>query len=161
MPLNIDWQQILLHLFNVTLLFAVLYFLLYSPIKKFMQKRSEHFLEMEREAERKLADADAVKKEQEEKQVRFDEEMAGVRSKIEAEARDSAEKTLADAKKEAEKILEANKANAQREKEKILQEASAQISEMAVEAAKKVVMESTSGAYDSFLDSAKGAKTDE
>ena len=30
-PLNIDWQQILLHLFNFTILFGALYILLYKP----------------------------------------------------------------------------------------------------------------------------------
>ena len=36
MPLNIDLQQICLHLFNFTLLLAILYFLLYQPVKDFM-----------------------------------------------------------------------------------------------------------------------------
>ena len=40
-PLNIDWQQILLHLLNFVILFAILYFLLYDPVKKFMDKRCE------------------------------------------------------------------------------------------------------------------------
>jgi hypothetical protein len=31
-PLNIDWQQILLHLFNFTILFGILYILLYSTV---------------------------------------------------------------------------------------------------------------------------------
>lgn len=39
LPLNIDWQQILLHAFNFVLLFAILYFLLYKPVKDFMEKR--------------------------------------------------------------------------------------------------------------------------
>lgn len=34
MPLNMDWQQILLHLLNFVILFAILYFLLYEPVKK-------------------------------------------------------------------------------------------------------------------------------
>ena len=43
MPLNIDWQQILLHLLNFVILFAILYFLLYKPIKDFMQKRMDYY----------------------------------------------------------------------------------------------------------------------
>ena len=42
-PLNIDWQQILLHLLNFVILFAILYFLLYDPVKKFMDKRCEYY----------------------------------------------------------------------------------------------------------------------
>ena len=39
MPLNIDFQQIFLHLFNFVVLFAILYFLLYKPVKNFMDQR--------------------------------------------------------------------------------------------------------------------------
>lgn len=37
-PLNIDWQQILLHLLNFMILFGILYFFLYKPVKDFMEK---------------------------------------------------------------------------------------------------------------------------
>ena len=48
-PLNIDWQQILLHLFNFAILFAILYFLLYKPVKDFMAKREEYYKNMDAE----------------------------------------------------------------------------------------------------------------
>lgn len=38
-PLNVDWQQILLHLFNFIILFGGLWLLLYKPVKNFMAKR--------------------------------------------------------------------------------------------------------------------------
>ena len=38
-PLNIDWQQILLHMFNLIILTGGLYFLLYQPVTAFMKKR--------------------------------------------------------------------------------------------------------------------------
>ena len=38
-PLNIDWQQILLHLFNFAILAGGLYLLLYKPVKRFMEQR--------------------------------------------------------------------------------------------------------------------------
>ncbi len=50
MPLNIDWQQILLHLLNFVILFAILYFLLYKPIKDFMQKRMDYYKSLYDEA---------------------------------------------------------------------------------------------------------------
>ena len=43
MPLGIDFAQIFLHLFNVVILFGGLYFILYSPVKKFMDKREEYY----------------------------------------------------------------------------------------------------------------------
>jgi F-type H+-transporting ATPase subunit b len=48
MPLNIDFQQIFLHLLNFTLLFAILYYLLYSPVKNFMAKRDEYYANMDK-----------------------------------------------------------------------------------------------------------------
>ena len=41
MPLNIDWQQILLHLLNFVILAGGLYFLLYKPVKNFMLARKK------------------------------------------------------------------------------------------------------------------------
>ena len=57
MPLNIDLQQIFLHLFNFTLLFGILYFLLYSPVKNFMAKREGYYADMEKEANANLESA--------------------------------------------------------------------------------------------------------
>ena len=42
-PLNIDWQQILLHALNLVLLVAGLYLLLYKPVKKFMAQREARY----------------------------------------------------------------------------------------------------------------------
>ena len=39
MPLNIDWQQILLHWMNLAILTGGLYVLLYKPVKEFIAKR--------------------------------------------------------------------------------------------------------------------------
>ena len=54
-PLNIDWQQILLHLFNFTILFGALYILLYKPVRDFMENREAHYAEMDSKAEQALA----------------------------------------------------------------------------------------------------------
>ena len=39
MPLNINLQQILLHALNFVILFGAMYFLLYKPVKSFMDSR--------------------------------------------------------------------------------------------------------------------------
>ena len=46
-PLNIDWQQILLHFFNFSILVGGLYLLLFKPVKNFMDKRAKHYQDME------------------------------------------------------------------------------------------------------------------
>ena len=50
-PLNIDWQQILLHFFNFSILVGGLYLLLFKPVKSFMEKREKHYADMEAAAE--------------------------------------------------------------------------------------------------------------
>ncbi len=67
MPLNIDWQQILLHLLNFVILFAILYFLLYNPVRNFMQKRMEYYKNLDEEAKNNLAYAKKQKQIYEEK----------------------------------------------------------------------------------------------
>ena len=58
-PLNIDWQQILLHLFNFSILVGGLYLLLFKPVKNFMDKRAKHYQDMETAAaEREKATAE-------------------------------------------------------------------------------------------------------
>ena len=56
-PLNIDPQQILLHWMNLAILTGGLYFLLYKPVKQFMDKRTAHYQELENQAADKLAQA--------------------------------------------------------------------------------------------------------
>ena len=53
-PLNIDWQQILLHAFNLVILAGGLYFLLYKPVTAFMEKRQAYYAGLEAAAQEKL-----------------------------------------------------------------------------------------------------------
>ena len=57
LPLNIDWQQILLHLFNFLILAGGLYLLLYKPVKQFMDKREQTYQAMNDAADQKARQA--------------------------------------------------------------------------------------------------------
>ena len=57
LPLNIDWQQILLHLFNFLILAGGLYLLLYKPVKQFMDKREQTYQAMNDAADQKAQQA--------------------------------------------------------------------------------------------------------
>ena len=56
-PLNINLQQILLHLLNFVILFAVLYFFLYDPVKKFMDNRIQYYQDIDEQAKQNLQEA--------------------------------------------------------------------------------------------------------
>ncbi len=153
LPLNIDVQQILLHMLNFVILFAGLYFILYSPVKKFMEDRTKVFSDMDDKAKETLKDADEIKKEYEDKLILANKEIAQLRTesikKAESEASDIIEK----AQKEAENIIEIAKNKAEIEKQEKLQNANKEVSKLAVAAVKKLVYESTEESFDAFLNS--------
>jgi len=156
MPLNIDFLQILLHLLNFTLLFAGLYFLLYKPVKQFMQKREEHYKEMQTAADDMLQNAQQSKAEYETKLREIDEEIAAKKraNAIEME-KVRREKTEA-AVQEAAKILEDAKAEGRAVRDQIVSGARSQITEMVEEIARKtLISEDESTTFDAFLDAAE------
>lgn len=150
-PLNIDIQQIFLHLLNFTLLLAGLYFLLYEPVKKFMNKRQTYYEDLDRQAEDKLEEARRVRDSYEEKLAGAEEEIRQRSETAQKAAAAQAQLQLQEAKEEAAHILTKARAEAHAEQERILSEARGQISDMVALAAERLVLPNTSAAYDQFL----------
>ena len=151
-PLNLDWQQILLHLMNFVILFAILYFLLYKPVRNFMDKRKQAYQEMDDQAHAAKEEAEGLKAQYEEQLANADAEIAEKKKA----AMDAADRRAKDISKRAEEeaagILSQAKKQAAAERDRIIGEAGDQITEMAKEAAEKAIFGSTSDAYDSFLE---------
>ena len=152
MPLNIDIQQILLHMLNFAVLFAAVYFLLYNPIKKFMDKRNDTLDEMISSAEDKASSAEKIQQEYSEKLSALENEAEKAKSEIIDKANAEKEKIIANAKKEADAILFQARTKAVNEKNAIIKGAYAEIEEMAKEAAEKVTFASSSEAFDKFIE---------
>lgn len=151
MPLNIDWQQILLHLFNFVILTGGLYLLLYKPVKDFMEKRNAHFVSIEKDAEEKLREAESVKAEYEEKLLNVEEEIKLQKAQALQEAETIMEAQIKEAKDEAKKIIKTAKEEAKHEHEKIVKSAQNDITKLAVAATEKLLNEATEDAYDRFI----------
>lgn len=139
LPLNIDWQQILLHLFNFAILSLGLYLLLYKPVKNFMDKRAETIAKQAEDAKSKLGEAEALKLEYEKRLESADKEAADIKAKALEQAQSAADAKLTDAEKQKEKIITDAKAAAQRQKEKVLEESKQEIIELAAQMAEKVL----------------------
>ncbi len=139
LPLNIDWQQILLHLFNFAILSWGLYLLLYKPVKSFMDKRAETIAKQAEDAKSKLDEAEALKLEYEKRLESADKEAADIKAKALEQAQSAADAKLTDAEKQKEKIISDAKAAAQRQKEKVLEESKQEIIELAAQMAEKVL----------------------
>ena len=134
-PLNIDWQQILLHLLNFVILAGGLNLLLYKPVKTFMEKRQQYY----QEQDVKNADADAAAK------------LAAAQKSADA----AMQRQLSDARAQAEQILADAHAAAQREHDKLLSDAQKELKDLAVTATEKLVLQSDGDAFDQFLDAAE------
>ncbi len=160
MPLNIDVQQILLHLFNLVLLFGILYILLYKPVHDFMEKREEEYRQRDKSTKDALSDAEKLKKEYEEKNALADKENAEERAKISAKAEADREKIISDAHEHAAKIVEDARDKAQKEHDRLIARAQTEIAEYVSKAAEKIVMNEgdLSDDFDSFFESVKDIK---
>ena len=158
-PLNIDLQQIMLHLLNFTILFGLLYILLYKPVKDFMAKRTSYYADMDSKAEDALKAAEESRMAYDEKVQSFDEEVRAERSKVNKEIAESRDRQLAAAKADAEKIVSDARTEANMEKEEIIASAQKEITDMVTGAMEKLTLEqSASDAFDQFLDAAESEK---
>ena len=148
-PLNVDWQQILLHLFNFIILAGGLWLLLYKPVKNFMEKREAHYKEIDDAANEKLAAAEAEQQKYSGLIEKAQDEAAELKKKAMADADLAAKAHIADAEQEKQRIIDDARRAAQAEKNKVLQETNAQIEEMVSAAVDKLLVPAGS-AYDSF-----------
>ena len=149
-PLNIDWQQILLHLFNFSILVGGLYLLLFKPVKNFMDKRAKHYQDMETaaaEREKATAEMEAV---MQQRQAALDAELDEKRA---AAARE--------AEAYAQQQRDAARENAENDRKKIVAEANREAVSIAEAAMEKLLAKETSHAYDAFVNAAEGEEKHE
>ena len=157
-PLNIDWQQILLHLLNFAILAGGLYLLLFKPVKAFMAKRESYYQNMDNEAKQKLQEAETLK-------VNYAQQLDGAAQEIaqkKADAQKAIEASRSEqlkmAKDEADRILESARANSEREHDKMLRDAQKEISDLAITAAEKLLLKGEGSPYEQFLNAANAEK---
>ena len=146
-PLNIDWQQILLHLLNFAILAGGLYLLLYKPVKAFLAKRERFYQDQADQAEKTRQEAEALKAEAQAQADAAGEEAKAIRAK----ARQDAQGLRQDARAQAERILSDARTQAERDRKKVIEEAEDQVKELVSAAAEKLVLSSDGAVFDQFL----------
>ena len=151
MPLNIDWQQILLHWLNLAILTGGLYFLLYKPVKEFMTKREAHYRGLDEAAAAKLAER--IKAECQDKLDKADEEIRQERAKAQQSIQQSTEDQLAQAREQARQIVTHAQTEAEHSRERILRESQRELRKLAAQATKKLAFHADP--FDQFLDLAE------
>lgn len=141
LPLNINIQQIFLHMMNFIILAGGLYFLLYKPVKIFMEKRTDHFAELEKQAEQTKAAVDSMEEKYQEKLKAAEEEGNAIKAKAAKEAEDIIKNSKLEAEAESRKILDNAHEMAKAEKDRIVQEAEHEIIDLVLAAEKKILHE--------------------
>lgn len=160
-PLNIDLQQILLHLFNFAILAGGLYLLLYKPVEDFLEKRRAYFRELEETSERKLREAEEMKASCQRQLQQEREEIQQERARTLQEAEESAKQRLEKAKAQGDQIVSGARAAAQRAQEKAMQDTQQQLRDLTAAALEKLVLQSVSESYDRFLEAAEEEESHE
>jgi F-type H+-transporting ATPase subunit b len=161
-PLNIDWQQILLHLLNFVILAGGLYLLLYKPVKKFMDERTNRYKTMEEQATAKLKQAQDMQTEYEERIRDAEAEITQRKAAAFQEAEKASEQRLLQAQTQADEIIAAARQRGQQEREKILANTQIEITDMVTTATERLLLQaSVSEAYDQFLAAAERSGADE
>ena len=98
-PLNIDWQQILLHALNLVILIAGLYLLLFKPVKRFMDERTQKYQSMADDAAEKTRQAQAL-------YADYQNRLKGADAEIQQKHAEGMQKAEADAREVLEDALE-------------------------------------------------------
>ena len=156
MPLNIDWQQILLHLLNFLILATGLTLLLYKPVKRFMKKREDEYAAREEKTKKALEDAERKGAEYEQRLRDANARIAEMKKAAADEADVARSEKLRAAEREAKKIVENARVKARAEHDKIIDGIGDDIRDLVDAMAGKVALSnSVDEAYESFLKSAE------
>ena len=157
MPLNIDWQQILLHWMNLVILTGGLYFLLYKPVKQFMEKREAYYRELEEQAAGKLREAEELKAVYQAKLDGAEDEIRQARTKAQAQIQQSIEEQRA----KAQQIVAKAHIEAAGIRERIIQDSQREIRDLTAKAVKKLTVKADKNLFDQFLDLAEEGEANE
>lgn len=153
MPLGIDFVQILLHLFNVIILFGGLYYILFGPVKKFMDQREEHYRQLDEEKTQALADAQKMKEDYDKQLQASADQILVEKQKATREIQELRRQKVTEAQEEARRIIKKAEGEGNRRKEEIVAGAREEISNLIADAADKLLLDGdTDDFYDAFLD---------
>lgn len=155
-PLNIDFQQILLHLLNFAILGGGLYLLLYKPVKQFMEKRDAFYQQEHDSAAQDRAQAEEYKKDCEAKLQNLETELQQKRADAQQEIDQYRQAQRKEAQAQADQLVADAHAAAQREHDKLLAQSQQEIRDLAMTATEKLLLQQQDGdPYDQFLNKAE------
>ncbi len=116
MPLGLDLQTLIAHLVNIAVLFLVLRFLLYKPIKNFMENRANGYTQREEDVSKAEKRANDLKKKYEEQMKNADQESEDIVLESRKDANKRADEIIKQAREQAQEMLELARKEIQEER---------------------------------------------
>ncbi len=148
--LGINFQQILLHVFNFVLLLLVLNELLYKPIVKFMDDREAYYKSLDKETNENLEKSKELLEQRELELKDIHVEASRIKEEAIKESQVQAKQEINQAKEEGKKIIEKARAQSKVEKDILIRNTKKDLREVAIEAAAKLSL-LNNDVYDDFL----------
>nr|WP_276938984.1 ATP synthase F0 subunit B [Helcococcus sueciensis] len=148
--LGINFQQILLHVFNFVLLLLVLNELLYKPIVKFMDDREAYYKSLDKETNENLEKSKGLLKQRELELKDIHIEANRIKEEAIKESQVQAKQEINQAKEEGKKIIEKARSQSKLEKDILIRNTKKDLREVAIEAAAKLSL-LNNDVYDDFL----------
>ena len=139
---GLDYQLLLdaaITAVNVFILFILLSYILYNPVRNMLKKRQDKITSDRETAEANKKEALALKKEYEEKLRLADKEAESILSEARKTAMHNEQKIVEEAKQEAARIIERANTEAELEKQRVADEVKQQIIAVAAVMASKLV----------------------
>ena len=137
--LNITWQGILLHLFNLVILTVGLYYLLFKPVKKMIRERQEKVKKIEKENADLNEEVKALKNSSREALAEAKKEAAAMHENAVKVANRKADEIVSDAKARAKEIVARTETEMDEERAKLRSDLEKQIADVSLAVAEKVV----------------------
>lgn len=137
--MDINPADIIIHVINVVILFTILRFVLFKPVKNYLDKRSDGVKNDLDSAAKSKAEAETMRSEYEKKIADTEATSRKMYDDITSKAYDDSEKIVDEARTEAEKIKEKARTDADTEKKKKVGEMKDDIADLSVDIASKVL----------------------
>lgn len=141
---NLDWASIPLELvvniLNVIILFLILRFLVYRPVKNFMDQRTERIQAQMDEAEKAKQDAIALKDQYDQTLHTAKDQTEQMLLDAEKHAQQRAQQIVEQAQQEAANIVSGAKEQAAKEHERMLDGIKDEVASLSIDIAKKILV---------------------
>lgn len=141
--MNYDFSKLptdlVLNILNIVVLFLIVRFLVYKPVKNFMDKRAARVCEAAKVAEEKSAAADELARSLQAKLDDAQNEADVIRNKAVSDAKIQADAIIGEAKKQSEKIISDAEKTAEEQKKEIISSLKNDIAESAEAIAERIL----------------------